>query len=92
LGTIDRAEKKDIIRKWDRAGVFMIKKSVVYLANVFGASRYTIYNCLKEMRNLRRTTEGCTDDEGNPRIWFEVFGSGPEGRLSPGGFFRRGGP
>jgi predicted transcriptional regulator YheO len=41
---MDRAEKKDIVRKWDRAGVFMIKGAVEYLAKVFGASRYTIYN------------------------------------------------
>ena len=52
LGTIDRAEKKDIIRKLHRAGVFMIKGSVEYLAKVFGASRYTICNYLKEVCNL----------------------------------------
>jgi predicted transcriptional regulator YheO len=51
--TMDKAEKKDFIRKLDRAGVFMIKGSVDYLAKVFGASRYTIYNYLKEVRNVR---------------------------------------
>ena len=51
--TMDKAEKKDLIRKLDRAGVFMIKGSVDYLAKVFGASRYTIYNYLKEVRNVR---------------------------------------
>jgi predicted transcriptional regulator YheO len=51
--TMDKAEKKDLIRKLDRAGVFMIKGSVDYLAKVFGASRYTVYNYLKEVRNVR---------------------------------------
>ena len=51
--TMDKVEKKDLIRKLDRAGVFMIKGSVDYLAKVFGASRYTIYNYLKEVRNVR---------------------------------------
>ena len=48
--TMDKAERKELIRKLDRAGVFMIKGSVDYLAKVFGASRYTIYNYLKEVR------------------------------------------
>ena len=48
---MDKAEKNDLIRKLDRAGVFMIKGSVEYLAKVFGASRYTIYSYLKEVRN-----------------------------------------
>jgi predicted transcriptional regulator YheO len=51
--TMDKAEKKDFIRKLDRAGVFMIKGSVGYLAKVFGASRFTIYNYLKEVRSVR---------------------------------------
>jgi len=48
---MDKTEKNDLIRKLDRAGVFMIKGSVEYLAKVFGASRYTIYSYLKEVRN-----------------------------------------
>jgi predicted transcriptional regulator YheO len=51
--TMHKAQKKGLIRKLDRAGVFMIKGSVDYLAKVFGASRYTIYNYLKEVRNVR---------------------------------------
>jgi predicted transcriptional regulator YheO len=51
--TMDKADKKELIGKLDRAGVFMIKGSVDYLAKVFGASRYTIYNYLKEVRNVR---------------------------------------
>ena len=51
--TMDKAERKELIRKLDRAGVFMIKGSVDYLAKVFGASRYTIYNYLKEVRSIR---------------------------------------
>ena len=49
---MDKAEKSDLIRKLDRAGVFMIKGSVEYLAKVFGVSRYTIYSYLKEVRNV----------------------------------------
>jgi predicted transcriptional regulator YheO len=51
--TMDKTEKKDLIRKLDRSGVFMIKGSVDYVAKVFGASRYTIYNYLKEVRSVR---------------------------------------
>jgi predicted transcriptional regulator YheO len=51
--SMDKAEKKDLIGKLDRAGVFMIKGSVEYLAKVFGASRYTMYNYLKEVRSLK---------------------------------------
>ena len=48
--SMDKTEKKEIVQKLDKAGVFMIKGSVNYLAKVFGASRYTIYNYLKEVR------------------------------------------
>jgi predicted transcriptional regulator YheO len=51
--TMDKAERKDLIGKLDRAGVFMIKGSVEYVAKVFGASRYTMYNYLKEVRSLK---------------------------------------
>ncbi len=51
--TMDKLERKDLIRKLDRSGVFMIKGSVDYVAKVFGASRYTIYNYLKEVRSVR---------------------------------------
>jgi predicted transcriptional regulator YheO len=50
---MDKRERKDLIRKLDRAGVFMIKGSVDYVAKVFGASRYTIYSYLKEVRSVR---------------------------------------
>jgi predicted transcriptional regulator YheO len=48
--TMDKNERKELIRKLDRAGVFMIKGSVGYLARVFGASKYTIYSYLKQIR------------------------------------------
>ncbi len=51
--TMDKAERKELIRRLDRSGVFMIKGSVDYVAKVFGASRYTIYNYLKEVRSIR---------------------------------------
>jgi predicted transcriptional regulator YheO len=51
--SMDKSEKKDLITKLEGAGVFMIKGSVDYVAKVFGASRYTIYNYLKEVRNVR---------------------------------------
>jgi len=46
-----KAEKKEIVAKLDKAGVFMVKGSIDYLAKVFGASKYTIYNYLKEVRS-----------------------------------------
>ena len=51
--SMDKAERKEFVGKLDRAGMFMIKGSVDYLAKVFGASRYTIYNYLKEVRSVR---------------------------------------
>jgi len=47
---MDKSQKKMIVRKLDKAGVFAVKGSVNYLARVFGASKYTIYNYLKEVR------------------------------------------
>ena len=47
---MDKAERKEVVRKLDKAGVFMVKGSIDYLAKVFGASKYTIYNYLKEVR------------------------------------------
>jgi len=47
---MDKTKKKTIVRKLDKAGVFAVKGSVNYLARALGASRYTIYNYLKEVR------------------------------------------
>ena len=47
---MNKAEKKEIVSKLDKAGVFTVKGSIDYLAKVFGASKYTIYNYLKEVR------------------------------------------
>ena len=47
---MDRDEKKQIVQKLDKSGVFAIKGAVVYLAKVLGVSRYTIYSYLKEVR------------------------------------------
>lgn len=47
---MDKAERKEVVRKLDKAGVFMVKGAIDYLAKVFGASKYTIYNYLKEVR------------------------------------------
>ena len=47
---MNKTEKKEIVGKLDKAGVFSVKGSINYLANVFGASKYTIYNYLKEVR------------------------------------------
>lgn len=45
-----RDEKKQIVQKLDKSGVFTIKGAVLYLAKVLGVSRYTIYSYLKEVR------------------------------------------
>mgnify|MGYP003587833755 CR=1 FL=1 len=47
---MNRDEKKQIVQKLDKSGVFTIKGAVVYLAKVLGVSRYTIYSYLKEVR------------------------------------------
>ncbi len=47
---MDKAEKKEIVHKLDKTGVFMVKGSVNYTARVFGVSMYTVYNYLKEVR------------------------------------------
>ena len=48
---MSRAEKLEIVRTLEDAGVFMVKGSVNYLARVLGASRFTVYNYLKEVRD-----------------------------------------
>lgn len=48
---MDKSDKLTVIQKLDKDGVFMIKGSVDYIARVFGASRYTIYNYLKQIRD-----------------------------------------
>jgi predicted transcriptional regulator YheO len=47
---MDKPEKLEIVRKLENSGVFMVKGSVNYLARVLGASRFTVYNYLKEIR------------------------------------------
>lgn len=47
---MEKAEKLEIVRKLENRGVFMVKGSVNYLARVLGASRFTVYNYLKEVR------------------------------------------
>jgi len=48
---MDKLDKLETMRRLDKDGVFMIKGSVDYMAKVFGASKYTIYNYLKQIRN-----------------------------------------
>lgn len=48
---MDKSDKISIIQKLDKDGVFTIKGSVDYMARVLGASRYTIYNYLKQIRS-----------------------------------------
>ena len=48
---MDKSDKLTVMQKLDKDGVFMIKGSVDYIARVFGASRYTIYNYLKQIRD-----------------------------------------
>jgi predicted transcriptional regulator YheO len=45
-----RQDRKNIVDKLEKSGVFMIKGAVQYLSNLLGASRYTIYNYIKECR------------------------------------------
>jgi predicted transcriptional regulator YheO len=48
---MEKREKLEIVGQLEAAGVFMVKGSVNYLARVLGASPYTVYNYLKEVRN-----------------------------------------
>lgn len=48
---LKKADKLEIMQQLDKDGVFMIKGSVDYIARVFGGSKYTIYNYLKQIRN-----------------------------------------
>jgi predicted transcriptional regulator YheO len=48
---MDKSDKLTVMQKLDKDGVFMIKGSVDYMARVLGASRYTIYNYLKQIRD-----------------------------------------
>ena len=48
---MDKSDKLTVVQKLDKDGVFMIKGSVDYMARVLGASRYTIYNYLKQVRS-----------------------------------------
>lgn len=47
---MDKSDRIQVMQRLDKDGVFMIKGSVDYMAKVFGASRYTIYNYLKQIR------------------------------------------
>ena len=40
---MDRDEKKQLVQKLDKSGVFTIKGAVLYLSKVLGVSRFTIY-------------------------------------------------
>jgi len=48
---MDKTDKLETMRRLDKDGVFMIKGSVDYMAKIFGSSRYTIYNYLKQIRS-----------------------------------------
>jgi len=48
---MDKSDKLIIMQRLDKEGVFIIKGSVDYMARVFGSSRYTIYNYLKQIRS-----------------------------------------
>ncbi len=47
---MSRDEKKQLIQKLEKGGVFEIRGAVNYMAKVLGLSKYTIYNYLKEVR------------------------------------------
>ncbi|MCP3032363.1 PAS domain-containing protein [Halobacillus sp. A1] len=48
---LEMEEKVDVIRELDKKGVFLMKGSTEYLANVLGVSKYTIYNYLQKIRS-----------------------------------------
>lgn len=48
---MDKSDKLSVMQKLDKDSVFRIKGSVDYISRVFGSSRYTIYNYLKQIRS-----------------------------------------
>lgn len=47
---MDRDEKKQLVQKLDKSGVFTFKGTVHYLSKVIGVSHFTKYSYLKEVR------------------------------------------
>jgi len=50
IRVFSRDEKKQLIQRLEKGGVFEIRGAVNYMAKVLGLSKYTIYNYLKEVR------------------------------------------
>ncbi len=49
--SMSKEEKIQLIEALEFQGVFLLKGSVDYLANLLGVSRYTVYNYIKEIRS-----------------------------------------
>lgn len=49
--SMNKADRLTLIRNLKNSGVFKIQKSVPYIAEKLGVSRYTIYNYLNEIQN-----------------------------------------
>lgn len=49
---MDKDERLEFIRRLNRRDVFVFKGAVNHVARLFGVSRYTIYNYLKEVREI----------------------------------------
>lgn len=51
VSLMEKEHKVHIIKLLDDKGVFLVKGSIDYAANILGVSRYTIYNYLDEVRS-----------------------------------------
>ena len=51
---MNKSDRITLIRNLKNAGVFKIQKSVPYIAEQLGVSRYTIYNYLNEIQDERK--------------------------------------
>ena len=47
---MDREARLDLVARLDSRDVFLFKGAVNQVARLFGVSRYTVYNYLKETR------------------------------------------
>ena len=58
--TIVSMNKKDrltLIKNLNEVGVFKVQKSIPYVAELMGISRYTIYNYLREIEDLKKKSK-----------------------------------
>jgi predicted transcriptional regulator YheO len=54
-GSMDKDERLEFVRRLNRRDVFVFKGAVNQVAKLFGVSRYTVYNYIKEVREAENS-------------------------------------